>query len=168
MSWFEKFLKKVADYRQPLRPPGAINEKDFLKHCIRCRRCVEICPYQSIKVVKTGLGKKSGTPVIIPREVPCYLCMKCPPECPTDALQPIVKKEQVRMGLAKIDQDTCLPYLGIICRACYERCPIYTEAIILKEEIYPEVVEEKCVGCGICENVCPNEEPSVVVLKRND
>ncbi len=167
MAMLEKWLNKIANAQSYLRPPGALDEKHFLEHCIRCRRCVEVCPYQSIKVIKSSFGKKSGTPVIIPRDVPCYLCMKCPAECPTDALQPIKEKEQVRMGVAKINQDTCLPYSGIICRACYERCPIYTEAIILKDEIYPVVVEEKCVGCGICENVCPNEEPSIIVVRKD-
>ncbi len=162
----ESLLQKVATYRAPLRPPGALPERAFLKHCIRCWRCVEVCPYQSIKVLKADFGRQGGTPVIIPRDVPCYLCMKCPVECPSGALEPIKEKEQVRMGVAKINTETCLPYQGIICRACYERCPIYTEAIILKEEVYPQVVEEKCVGCGICENVCPNEEPAIVVVKK--
>ncbi len=92
--------------------------------------------------------------------------MKCPAECPTGALKPIREKEEVRMGIAQINNETCLPYRGILCRACYERCPFYREAIILRDEIYPEVVEDKCVGCGICENVCPNEEPSIVVIGR--
>jgi MinD superfamily P-loop ATPase len=67
------------------------------------------------------------------------------------------------MGTAVIDQTRCLPYNGIICRACYERCPIYRQAIILDQEVYPEVVEAQCVGCGVCENVCPLEEPAITV-----
>lgn len=62
-----------------LRPPGAITEKDFLQKCIRCNKCVQICPHDSIKIAKIGCGFKIGSPVIYPREVPCYVCMKCPP-----------------------------------------------------------------------------------------
>ena len=27
-----------------LRPPGAINEKDFLALCIKCGQCLQVCP----------------------------------------------------------------------------------------------------------------------------
>jgi Na+-translocating ferredoxin:NAD+ oxidoreductase RNF subunit RnfB len=71
------------------------------------------------------------------------------------------------MGKAVIDETTCLPYNGILCRACYERCPIYREAIILKDELYPKVVEEKCTGCGICEHVCPTNPSSVIIVSNH-
>jgi ferredoxin len=113
-------------------------------------------------------GEKCGTPFIFPRQVPCYVCMKCTPVCPTGALDPAVtRKEQVRMGTAVVDTTKCFPYLGIICRACFERCPIYREAITLRDEIYPEVHAERCIGCGICEQVCPAEEPAIIVHSAN-
>ena len=109
-------------------------------------------------------GDKFGTPLIFAREVPCYVCMKCPPVCPSGALDnSVVRKEDVRMGIAVIDQDKCLPYAGIICRACFERCPMYREAITLRDDLYPVVHPEKCIGCGICENVCPAEEVAITV-----
>lgn len=93
--------------------------------------------------------------------------MKCPPECPTAALKnDVVNKEDVRMGIAKINQEKCLPFLGVICRACFENCPIFREAIILEGELLPKVIEEKCIGCGICENVCPIEDSAIVVESR--
>ena len=160
LSW----LRRVADSgRAPLRPPGAVPESEFQKKCIRCRKCIEICPYESIRAHHAESGLGMGTPFIRPREIPCYLCMKCPPVCPSGALEPITEKTQVHMGVAEIDRSMCLAYNGVLCRACYERCPIYREAITLKEEVYPVVHPEKCVGCGICENVCPTDPPSIVV-----
>ncbi len=103
----------------PLRPPGAVVEDEFEKTCIRCRKCMEVCPYDSIKTAHAEWGLKMGAPLIVPREIPCYLCMKCPPVCPTGALQPITQKEEARMGLAVIDTDACFAYNGIVCRACY-------------------------------------------------
>jgi MauM/NapG family ferredoxin protein len=160
-----EWLNKIAQYHAPLRPPGAVDEDDFLRKCIRCRRCEEVCPYDSIIMAHGEHGQKVGTPFIYARRIPCYLCMKCTEVCPTQALLPIKKeeKEKVKMGLAKIDTTTCLAYNGIICRACYERCPIYREAITLENEMYPVVHPEHCVGCGICENVCPNDPPSIIV-----
>jgi len=161
-------LKKLSQYHHPLRPPGAVDEEEFEKKCIRCRKCVEVCPHDSIKSAHGEWGLKVGTPFIYPREIPCYLCMKCPPVCPTGALDATVKKEDVNMGKAVIDTSSCLPYNGIICRACYERCPIYREAITLEQEIYPVVHADKCVGCGICENVCPNDPPSIIVYSAHE
>lgn len=33
-----------------LRPPGAIDEDNFLYGCIKCGLCVQICPVQAIKL----------------------------------------------------------------------------------------------------------------------
>lgn len=71
------------------------------------------------------------------------------------------------MGLAVINEVTCLPFNGVICRACYERCPIYRKAITLRDEIYPVVYEEYCTGCGICENVCLTNPSSIVVNSKH-
>jgi MauM/NapG family ferredoxin protein len=164
LNLIKLFISKALNYKSPLRPPGAVKEKEFIKRCIKCNKCGQICPYDSIKVVHLGSGENMGTPVIYPREVPCYVCMKCPPICPTGALDNnVIKKEQVAMGVAKINENTCLPYIGVICKACFKNCPIFREAIILEDERYPKVVEEKCIGCGICEKVCPVEGSAIIV-----
>jgi MauM/NapG family ferredoxin protein len=163
MDW----LHKLSSMHEPLRPPGAVQENEFLQKCIRCRKCVEVCPYESIRVSNGFWGIDHGTPYIVPRKKPCYLCMECPPVCPTGALKHITKKEEVRMGIAVINESTCLAYNGILCRACFERCPMYREAIVLHQEVYPKVIAEKCTGCGVCENVCLTETPSIIVLKKD-
>ncbi len=164
-----KFLEKLGVLNNPLRPPGALPAKDFDKHCIRCRRCMEVCPYQSIRMAHGNRGPDMGKPYIIARDTPCYLCddFPCIAACPTDALQDVENMRAVNMGLARIDQGLCLAYNGIICRACYERCPIYGEAITLDEQLYPKVHREHCVGCGICEHVCPTEPKSIVVMSAH-
>jgi len=164
-----EFLRKISQQsRFPLRPPGAVDREEFDKKCIRCRKCIEVCPHDSIKAAHIEWGLEEGTPFIRPRETPCYLCMKCPPVCPTGALDGNIRKNDVRMGKAVIDTATCLAYNGILCRACYERCPIYREAITLDQEVYPVVHAEKCVGCGICENVCPADPPAIIVHSAHE
>lgn len=164
-----KFLSRAIDSRSPLRPPGAVAEKEFVKRCIKCNKCAQVCPYDSIEMAHLNWGDKFGTPLIFARQVPCYLCMKCPPVCPTGALDnSLTEKEKVKMGVAVIDPQKCLPYQGIICRACFERCPIYRVAITLKDELLPVVHAENCVGCGICENVCPAEETAIKVTSAHE
>lgn len=151
--------------RKPLRPPGALREREFLARCLRCGKCAQVCPYQSIRIAGLLDGlEHMGTPFINPREKPCWLCMKCTAACPSGALDRKVKtKESVRMGLAAIDTKTCLAWQGTLCRSCYDDCPIYNEALVMDEELRPVVNEKKCAGCGVCENVCPVEPAAIGV-----
>ncbi|MDZ7767539.1 MAG: 4Fe-4S dicluster domain-containing protein [Melioribacteraceae bacterium] len=167
LKFLLNYIESTVSNKQILRPPGAVPEKEFLNKCIQCNKCLQICPYDSIVVAGMEHGTSYGTPIIIARDVPCYLCMLCPPICPTGALDnDLVEKEEVRMGIAVINEETCLPFTGIICRACFENCPIFRKAIILEDEMYPKIVEEHCIGCGICEDVCP-VEGSAVIVKSN-
>lgn len=163
---FFNLIKKLASVHPPLRPPGAVSEKQFNKFCIRCRQCAVVCPYDAIEIAHAEKGLSLGTPYIFPAKAPCYLCedFPCINVCPTSALEQLRSKEDVKMGLAKIVTDNCFAYNGIVCRSCYERCPIYRKAISLKEELYPVVNNDYCVGCGICEHVCPTEPKSIIVL----
>lgn len=149
-----------------LRPPGAVPEPDFLVACIKCGRCALVCPYRSIRLGGVGDGLQLGTPYIEPRRVPCYLCMKCPPVCPSGALNAAVEQFSVRMGVATLDRQTCYAWNGIVCRACFQSCPVFDRAITLKDGAFPLVHDDACVGCGICENVCPTVEPAIVVRRQ--
>ena len=64
---------------------------------------------------------------------------------------------------------------------CEEHCPIYDKAIRFHEVTVsdgrggtfplrqPYVVEELCIGCGICENKCPLPgEAAIHVLSQRD
>lgn len=146
----------------PLRPPGARPEAEFAALCIRCGRCVEVCPYRSLVPAGWRHGPDAGTPIVVAKDVPCYLCMKCPPVCPTGALDPITDKRAVRMGVAVVNEESCWAFQGILCRTCVDECPLAEEAIVQDGELRP-VVKQGCVGCGICEAVCPAHEPAIVV-----
>ncbi len=151
--------------RKPLRPPGALWEREFLARCLRCGKCAQVCPYRSIRVAGLLDGLENmGTPYIRARETPCWLCMKCTAACPSGALDRKVKaKESVRMGTAVIDRKTCLAWLGTLCRSCYDDCPLFNEALIMDAELRPVVIEKKCAGCGVCEHVCPVENAAITV-----
>ncbi|MGO9377649.1 MAG: 4Fe-4S dicluster domain-containing protein [Dissulfurispiraceae bacterium] len=153
---------------KPLRPPGSQGEDFFLASCIRCGKCAQACPYRSIKVATFLDGLvMMGTPYIKARDIPCYVCMKCPPVCPSGALNRKLQKKDVLMGTASLDRKTCLPWQGTLCRSCYENCPVFDEAIVMDDELRPVINEKKCIGCGICENVCP-VDPTAVTVKARD
>ena len=137
-----------------LRPPGAVPEEIFPAKCIRCGRCVEVCPYRSILMLDIRAGVHAGTPLVEAENIPCYLCMKCVDVCPTGSLTR-VSQEATRMGLAVVDKFSCTAWAGtILCRTCYDKCPFPEKAIRL-DQLKPVVVTDHCTGCGLCTNGCP-------------
>ena len=172
-----------------LRPPAAIDEKDFVKACIRCGTCVEACPYDTLKLATIDDHTAIGTPYFEPRKVPCYMCVDAPcvPDCPSGALniKNIAKQKdgaktkepdinKAKMGVALIDQESCLAFWGIQCDACYRACPLIGEAISLEFKrnertgkhafLEPVVHREVCTGCGMCEHACITEKPAIFIL----
>lgn len=146
----------------PLRPPGAVNEDAFLRLCIHCGKCVEICPHDSLELVR-GFGRARRTPKVEPQKVPCYLCMECPPVCPTGALNAeSVNMEDANMGRAHILVNLCHNYVdATMCMTCYDRCPLRGKAIVLVNGLVPAITED-CVGCGVCAYVCPQKAVEII------
>ncbi len=85
------YLKKlnIENSKALLRPPGAVNEDEFVYACIKCGLCVQICPIEAIKLASIKDGLSYGTPYIDPRGQACdFSCdaMQCVETCPTAAL----------------------------------------------------------------------------------
>lgn len=139
-----------------LRPPGVVSEKDFRARCVSCGQCAQICNYKCIVMTPDHFLFGGSTPKILQRKSPCFLCMKCSEECPTDALRD-VPMEHAGMGRAFLDAKSCVDYQetsGVMCWTCYERCPLKGTAIVLENGYIPSVTDA-CAGCGVCEYVCP-------------
>jgi ferredoxin-type protein NapG len=140
-----------------LRPPGAVEETLFLDRCTRCGDCLPACPYHSIKN-----DPANGYPVIFANESPCYLCddFPCIAACATDALLPVEDRGEIRMGEAVLNQRDCTADQG--CRFCLAKCPVEALSIDFIDP-YPIVDKGKCVGCGICEQVCSTVNDRVAI-----
>jgi len=147
---------------EPLRPPGAIFESLFLDTCQRCGKCVEVCPRQAIAPLDASFGASAGTPAVRPRLAPCVVCegLLCTQVCPSGALGQVALFD-VQMGTARVDEGRCLTFHGEACRACVDACPV--PGAIAARESHPVVDEGRCIGCGVCEHVCPTAVPSIVV-----
>ncbi len=157
-----------------IRPPGALNEIDFLAVCARCGLCMKACPTNAIQP-SFGEAGWSGfwTPIVVPKHGYCELaCTLCSQICPTGAIRPLTPEEKkhtpIRIGSAAVDRGRCLPWSGNgPCIVCEEVCPTSPKAIVFETiEIrdasgapmslkLPKVLLRHCVGCGICENKCP-------------
>ncbi|MDR2574657.1 MAG: 4Fe-4S dicluster domain-containing protein [Desulfovibrio sp.] len=149
-----------------LRPPGVFAEKDLRARCIACGKCAQVCNNACIRLMPDSpFGPE--TPKVFHRTKPCILCMKCGEICPTNALRKVSVK-QAGMGFAELDRGRCVNYRRenpVMCWTCYERCPLKAEAIVLKGGRIPAVTEI-CVGCGVCEYVCPVDAIHVTPSRR--
>jgi MauM/NapG family ferredoxin protein len=163
-----------------MRPPGSVPEKEFLDRCIRCGQCMQVCPTNFIQPAFMEAGVEGiWTPVLNAQSGYCeYECNKCTKVCPTNAIEKLTldQKKEFKIGIAVVDRSRCYTYAdGYNCAVCEEHCPVPTKAIRFREvdtwnfkgklvkvkQIY--VVPNLCIGCGICENVCPRgDSPGIV------
>ena len=108
------FLARKSESKTLLRPPGALEESDFLASCIKCGQCIQVCPFSSISLLDLSGGINTATPYIDPVKRGCYLCdlFPCILCCPSGALDDEVQKiDQVHMGVAYITEPkNCLNY----------------------------------------------------------
>ncbi|MGA3371188.1 MAG: 4Fe-4S binding protein [Terracidiphilus sp.] len=174
-----------------LRPPGSLDEADFLSRCIRCGECMKVCPNIALHPTLDQAGLEGlWSPTLVPRIGYCEpSCVLCSEVCPTGAIWQITPKEKgwvvgvgqqsqpIRLGTAFYDRGRCLPWaMATECIVCEEWCPVSPKAIYVQEAQVidsagntktlkqPRVDPSRCVGCGACEYACPlQEHPAVYV-----
>ena len=149
--------------RTVLRPPGATEEVLFLALCDHCGKCAAACPYNVIAVMDESAGIAAGTPAIHPAYGPCRFCddLPCARACPTGALD-ARRAATVPMGTVALDTARCFAWCGSECDECVKACPRTGKALQLREgRVY--VDRSECVGCGMCQHVCPAAPSAIEV-----
>jgi len=150
-----------------IRPPGALPEEKFVSVCSGCGECLKVCPNNALQsaLLEAGLAGLY-TPRLVPRIGYCEeFCNFCGRVCSTEAIIPlsIEEKRLIQMGVAHIDKTRCIAWdTEKICLVCNEQCSY--QAIVGDEKKRPVVKEEKCTGCGICENKCPVDGEAAIIV----
>lgn len=164
------------DAFRPVRPPGSLGEEEFLQACIRCGECFKACPSDVLQPLGFQQGLEGlWTPHVVADWAGCASsCNNCGQVCPTGAIValPLEEKKKARMGLAIVNKNTCLPFDGReACQLCVDEChsagyhaiefvQVGTELDENNQPIEgtgflaPVVLEDKCVGCGLCQTRC--------------
>lgn len=173
-EFFSLFKKGVTNHVErkiakkldaPLRPPGALDEIEFLSTCTRCNACAEACPHFAIQRMPVNAGVAANTPYIEPRTRACMLCpdFPCIAACGDQALLPVAGPSAVRMGIALVNPEACQTYDDKVCTLCYDACPYPEQAIEIGSDLHPRVLDA-CTGCGLCERSCPVTPIGIKVL----
>jgi MauM/NapG family ferredoxin protein len=153
-----------------IRPPGAFPEADFLTRCVRCGECMKACATNTLQPVWLKAGLEGiFSPVIVPRLAACAVnCNVCGQVCPTGAIRnlSILEKKYAKVGTAWIARQNCLVWeQDRKCLVCDEVCPynaISFQPVQGLRNAAPVVIENKCSGCGWCENKCPVQGGSAI------
>ena len=89
-------------------------------------------------------------------------CTKCSEVCPSGAIRKITREEKtaIQIGRAVWVKENCLAARGRRCDNCAQHCPAGAIQMIEMDldgrtRKVPLVDENKCIGCGACENLCP-------------
>jgi len=147
----------------PLVPAGSLSVKNFTDHCTACQLCVSVCPNQVLRP-STSIMTLMQPEMSYERGYCRPECTRCSDICPAGAIRPITREEKssIQIGHAVVNLDNCVVNTdSVSCGNCARHCPAGAIKMVRKNPddpkslMIPTVNEERCIGCGACENLCP-------------
>lgn len=148
-----------AEPASPVRPPWS-REASIARHCTGCGDCAAACPEEIIRL------DERSRPVVSFAERECTFCGACVAACAVpvftvDEAGPAFD-HRVRIEAA------CLAMRDVVCQACGDACP--EAAIRFRPRLggppRPEVLGDRCTGCGACVGICPVDAVAVAAAER--
>jgi len=131
----------------------SMGQKIYPYSCLGLGDCVEVCPYEAIKI------DEERKIAVVDRER-CIGCGLCASECPKGLIEIVPAKAFVSLaysyearrniaGRQRCDNGC------IHCRRCYKVCPSNAISWDEKKDL-PIIDHTKCTGCYKCVEVCPS------------
>ena len=168
--------KKPPRRHTSLTPPGSVGARHFFQHCTACQLCVSVCPNGVLRP-STDLARLMQPVMSYERGYCRPECTKCGDVCPTGAILPltVADKSAVQVGHAVWIKKNCVPLTdGVECGNCARHCPTGAIQMVPSDAGNPDslkipvVNEERCIGCGACENLCPARPFSAIYVEGHE
>lgn len=168
--------KKIPNRENPIYPPGALSARNFTQHCTACQLCVSACPNQVLRP-SNSLTTLMQPEMSYERGYCRPECVRCSEVCPAGAIRPISvpEKSSVQIGHAVYVYENCVVNTdGVECGNCARHCPsgaiqmVPSVAGVPNSPKLPVVNEERCIGCGACENLCPARPFSAIYVEGHE
>ncbi|MCR5822398.1 MAG: 4Fe-4S binding protein [Bacteroidales bacterium] len=168
--------RSVPERKTPITPPGSLSARNMARHCTGCQLCVSGCPNKVLRP-STDLATMMQ-PVMSYEKGYCRPeCTHCSEVCPTGAIRKIdaVEKSSLQIGRAVWVAANCVVLTDdVSCGNCARHCP--TQAIEMvhanpnneASPMVPSINENRCIGCGACENLCPARPFSAIYVEGYD
>ena len=167
--------KKAPKRHTPLKPAGSESFDNFTSRCTGCQLCVQSCPNDVLRA-STRLETLMQPEMSYERGYCRPECTACSEVCPAGAIKKVTREEKtsIQIGHAVWVGQNCVPlHDGVECGNCAKHCPSGAitmmpydpdDATSLK---IPIINEERCIGCGACEHVCPARPFSAIFVEGN-
>ncbi|MCM1036295.1 MAG: 4Fe-4S binding protein [Bacteroides sp.] len=171
-------LAAIADKKIPSRttrivPPGAVSLGNMARHCTGCQLCVAACPNGVLRP-STELSTFMQPEASYERGYCRPECTRCSEVCPAGAIVKITRadKSAIQTGHAVWVRANCIPLTeGVECGNCARHCPVGAIQMVPCDPDNPDapkipvVNDERCIGCGACENLCPARPFSAIYVE---
>lgn len=165
--------KKIPERRTRIVPPGAISLSNMSSHCTACQLCVSACPNGVLRP-STNLETLMQPESSYERGYCRPECTRCSEVCPAGAIIRITTadKSAIQIGHAVWVKENCVPLTdGVECGNCARHCPVGAIQMVPSDKANPDspkipvVNDERCIGCGACENLCPARPFSAIYVE---
>lgn len=165
--------KKIPERATRIVPPGAKSLRNMAQHCTACQLCVSACPNGVLRP-STNLETLMQPESSYERGYCRPECTRCSEVCPAGAIVKITAadKSAVQIGHAVWVKENCVPLTdGVECGNCARHCPIGAIQMVPSDKDNPDspkipvVNDERCIGCGACENLCPARPFSAIYVE---
>lgn len=168
--------KKIPARATRIVPPGALGIRHFEQHCTACQLCVSVCPNGVLRP-SSGMMTLMQPEMSYERGYCRPECTRCSEVCPAGAIRPITvaDKSATHIGHAVWVRENCIPLTdGVSCGNCARHCPVWAILMVPSDPENPDspkipvVNEERCIGCGACENLCPARPFSAIYVEGHE
>lgn len=191
-------LAEIEDKVKPERkklitPPGSLSARNMAEHCTSCQLCINSCPNDVLRP-SSSLDRFMQPEVSYERGYCRPECTRCSDVCPTGAIKPVTVEQRtaIQVGHAVWVKENCVPVAdGIPCGNCARHCPAGAIQMVPlqagvhqdgrrwldadnqeipreKVLLIPVVNDDKCIGCGACENLCPSRPFSAIYVEGHE